>query len=43
MVRSNDRMAAEAGLEIAVLRHQVAVLRRQVKRPCGAQKCRFAV
>ncbi|MDP9344010.1 MAG: hypothetical protein M3Q23_18340 [Actinomycetota bacterium] len=33
LVRSDDRIAAEAELEIAVLRHQVAILRRQVKRP----------
>jgi putative transposase len=33
LVRPDDRMAAEAELEIAVLRHQVAILRRQVKRP----------
>jgi hypothetical protein len=33
LFRSDDRMAAEAELEIAVLRHQVAILRRQVKRP----------
>ena len=33
LVRSDDRIAAEAELEVAVLRHQVAILRRQVKRP----------
>src|SRR6266545_4705657 len=33
LFRSDERMAAEAELEIAVLRHQVAILRRQVKRP----------
>jgi hypothetical protein len=31
--RSDERRAAEAELENAVLRHQLAVLRRQVKRP----------
>jgi putative transposase len=33
LFRSDKRIAAEAELEIAVLRHQVAILRRQVKRP----------
>jgi putative transposase len=33
LFRSHDRMAAQADIEIAVLRHQVAILRRQVKRP----------
>ena len=33
LFRSDERIAAEAELEIAVLRHQVAILRRQVKRP----------
>ncbi len=33
LFRSDERAAAEAELEIAVLRHQVAILRRQVKRP----------
>ena len=33
LLRWGDRAAAEAELEIAVLRHQLAVLRRQVKRP----------
>jgi len=33
LFRSDERAAAEAELEIAILRHQVAILRRQVKRP----------
>jgi putative transposase len=33
LFRSDERMAAEAELETAILRHQVAILRRQVKRP----------
>jgi putative transposase len=33
LVHSDQRSAAEAELENAILRHQVAVLRRQIKRP----------
>ena len=33
LVHSDQRSAAEAELENAVLRHQVAILHRQVKRP----------
>jgi putative transposase len=33
LFRPDERMSAEAEVEIAVLRHQIAVLRRQVKRP----------
>ncbi len=33
LFRSDERIAAEAEVENAVLRHQVAILRRQVKRP----------
>jgi hypothetical protein len=33
LFRSDERAAAEAELENAILRHQVAVLRKQVKRP----------
>jgi hypothetical protein len=33
LIRANEREAAEAELEIAVLRHQIAILSHQVKRP----------
>jgi putative transposase len=33
LLHSEDRAAAETEIELAVLRHQVAILRRQVKRP----------
>jgi hypothetical protein len=33
LFRSKDRLTAAAEIEIAVLRHQLTVLRRQVKRP----------
>src|SRR5438094_8467745 len=37
LFRSDDRAAAEVELENVVLRHQIAVLRRQVMRPLGVQ------
>jgi hypothetical protein len=38
LVRLGRRDSDELAIEIVMLRHEVAVLRRRVVRPCGCQK-----
>jgi len=39
LVRLNGREKSDLAIEVVMLRHEVAALRRQAVRPCGCRKC----